>query len=158
MLKNYLTILEESLKKKIEILDHIQSVNAQQTELLKNEKLDLEQFDKYVDEKDDCIQKLEKLDEGFSTLYDSIKQQLLQNKEQYAEQIRRLQQMISDITDKSTSIQAQESRNRDMVTAYFQRERQNLGQGRKASKAAYGYYTSLSKAGQEDNRIMDLKK
>lgn len=158
MLNNYLTILEESLKKKIDILDHIQSVNTLQNELLKSEKLDMEKFDKFVDEKDGCIQELEKLDEGFSTLYDNIKQELLQNKEQYAEQIKRLQQMISEITDKSTSIQAQESRNRDMVTAYFQKERQALGQGRKASKAAYGYYTNLSKAGQENNRIMDFKK
>ncbi|MGN0432515.1 MAG: flagellar protein FliT [Lachnospiraceae bacterium] len=158
MLNNYLTILEESLQKKITILDHIESVNILQTELLKHEKLDLEQFDKCVDEKDGCIQELEKLDEGFSTLYENIKQELLQNRTQYAEQIKRLQQMIGVITDKSTSIQAQESRNRDMITAYFQKERQSLGQGRKASKAAYGYYTNLSKAGQEDNRIMDLKK
>ncbi len=158
MLDNYLTILEDSLKKKVAILDRIQGLNQAQMELFKDGKPDLEQYDSYVNEKADCIAEIEKLDEGFETVYENVKQELDQNRSLYTEQIKRMQGLIGEITEKSVSVQAQESRNRDMVTAYFKKEREGIGQGRKASKAAYGYYQSLSKAGRESNSIMDLKK
>lgn len=157
MTSNYLTVLEESLIKKNKVLDSIQEASRKQNELLKCEKLDLEQFDAYVEEKDGYIKELEKLDEGFESLYGKVREELEKNKEQYAEQIKRMQRLIGEITEKSVSIQAQESRNRDMVTAYFQNERKALGKGRKSSKAAYGYYQNLNKANQEASRIMDLK-
>lgn len=158
MITNYLTVLEESLVKKSAILDSIQEANRAQSELFKAEKLDLVKFDAYVEEKDAYIGELESLDEGFETLYNNVKKELEQNKAQYSEQIKRMQKLIGEITEKSVSIQAQESRNRDMITAYFKNERQSLGQGRRSSKVAMGYYQNLSKANQEVNRIMDLKK
>ncbi len=158
MIMNYLTVLQESLEKKNAILDEIQVVNRAQSELFQAEKLDLQKFDSYVEQKDTYIKELEALDEGFETLYNNVKQQLQQNKSQYAEQIKRMQQLIGEITEKSVSIQAQESRTRDMITAYFKNERQALGQGRRSSKVAMGYYQNLSKASQEVNSIMDLKK
>lgn len=157
MTSNYLTVLEESLEKKNDILDSICEASRKQNELLKCEKLDLEKFDELVEEKDGYLKDLEKLDEGFELVYDKVKQELQENKAQYATQIKHMQQLISRITEKSVSIQAQESRNRDMVTAYFKNERKTLGQGRKSSKVAYGYYQNLSKANQEASRIMDLK-
>lgn len=158
MFDNYLTILEDSLKKKVAILERIQGLNQAQMDLFKDGKPDLEQYDSYVNDKAECIADIEKLDEGFETLYANVKQELDQNRSLYTEQIKRMQELISEITEKSMSVQAQESRNRDMVTAYFKKEREGIGQGRKASKAAYGYYQSLSKAGRESNSIMDLKK
>lgn len=158
MINNYLAVLEDSLIKKNRILDSIQETNRLQSELLKCEKLDMERFDEYVDRKDTYIKELENLDEGFSTLYDHVRVELARDHELYAEQIKRLQKLISEITEKSVSIQAQESRNRDMVAAYFQNERKALGQGRRSSKVAFGYYQNLNKANQEENRIMDLKK
>lgn len=158
MISNYLTVLEDSLIKKNRILDSIQEANRLQSELLKAEKLDMEKFDVYVEQKDTYIRELEKLDEGFSTLYEHISEELAQNRGMYAEQIKRLQKLISEVTEKSVSIQAQENRNRDMVAAHFQNERKALGQSRRSSKVALGYYQNLSKASQEVNRIMDLKK
>lgn len=158
MINSYLDILEDSLEKKKAVLSNIREVNEKQSELLKADKLDMEQYDGFVDEKDVFIKELEKLDEGFEALYDKIRQELLQNKAMYAEQIKRIQALISEITEESVSIQAQEARNRDMVAAHFGKERTALGQGRKFSKAAYSYYQNLNKAIQEDSRIMDMKK
>ncbi len=158
MINSYLVVLEDSLNKKKAVLDRILNISQSQTSLLKGDGMDAEQYDGYVDEKDACIQELEALDEGFDALYEKVRQELLQNKEQYAGQIRKIQGLISEITEKSVSIQAQESRNRDLLTAYFAQERQALGQMRKSSKVAYGYYQSLNKARREDASVMDLKK
>lgn len=157
-MSSYLNVLEESLKKKLIVLDRIGAASNAQGELLKEEKLNTEKFDLLVAEKDACIEELEKLDEGFEALYDRIKEELLKNRELYAEQIKRLQALIAEITDKNVAVQAQEARNRDAVAAYFKREKQALGQSRKSSKAAYGYYRSMDKAIREDASYMDMKK
>lgn len=158
MTSSYLDILEDSLKKKKTVLESIEKYNLSQSELLKDEKFDMEQFDALVDKKDACIEELEKLDEGFETVYEQIKEDLSHNRELYTGQIKRLQELISQVTEKSVSIQAQESRNKDMVSVHFKKERETLGQGRKSSKAAYSYYKNLNKAVREDASIMDMKK
>ena len=158
MVNNYLTILEESLDKKKEVLQQIQDISMKQAELLKNSELDLQKFDEYVDVKDGFIKVLADLDEGFESLFQKIKQELSANREQYAVQIKCLQDKISAVTDLSVTIQAMESRNRDMVAAYFEKERNSLGSGRKSSKVAYGYYKNLKTAALEESRVFDLKK
>ncbi len=158
MISNYLSVLEDSLYKKKKILKDVQDISKKQSELLECDKLDMEQYDSFVDQKDTYIKELEKLDQGFELLYEKIKEQLLQNKSAYKEQIGRIQDLIGEVTEMNVSIQAQEARNRDMVTAHFAKERQALGQGRKSSKAAYGYYQNLNKAIREETSVMDMKK
>lgn len=158
MICSYLSVLEDSLKKKSLVLDKIKAISQMQSELLKEEKFDVAAYDRFVDDKDDCIAELEKLDEGFESLYEKIRQELISNKAMYAEQIKRIQELISEITEKSVSVQAMEARNRESVTAYFSREKKVLGQGRKSSKAAYGYYQNLNQAVRESSSYMDMKK
>lgn len=157
-MSSYLDIMEESLKKKLAVLDRIALASDGQGELLKEEKPDMEQFDRFAAQKEECIAQLEKLDEGFQTLYDRVKDELNGNKQRHARQIKSMQTMIAEITDKSVAIQAQEARNRDAVAAYFRREKQALGKSRINSKVAYGYYQSMDKAISEHASIMDMKK
>lgn len=158
MIENYLTILEDSLRQKVSVLDEIAECNTVQEQLLEQESLSLEEFDEYVDKKDVLIQKLNKLDEGFESLYEKIREQLLEDKETYKEQISRIQQLISQVTEKSVSIQAQEARNRKAVEDYFTNEKQQLRQGRQSSKAAYDYYRSMNNANVVPPQFMDKKK
>lgn len=157
MMDNYLNILEESLKQKSQILDKITEYSGEQELLLKKEKLELEQFDALVDKKDALIRKLTELDEGFGTLYDRIKEQLQGNKEAYRIQIGRLQQLITQVTEKSISIQAQESRNKALVEQHFKGMRQEMKQGRRSSKAAMDYYKNMSRANVVMPQFMDEK-
>ncbi|MBQ8591891.1 MAG: flagellar protein FliT [Lachnospiraceae bacterium] len=158
MMNNYLKILEESLIKKNTILDKLQELSDKQWVILNTTPVALEDFDKCVDEKDALLGDLSKLDEGFDTLYENIKNGLLDNKEQYSVQIKTLQQLIQKIMDKSVSIQAQESRNKDMVTAYFKNQKQSFGDGRRSSKAALDYYKSMNKSNVIQPHFMDQKK
>ena len=158
MIENYLTILEDSLRQKVNVLDEISECNTAQEQLLKQESLSLEEFDEYVDKKDVLIQKLNKLDEGFDSLYEKIREQLLKDKEAYKAQISRIQQLISQVTEKSVSIQAQEARNRKAVEYYFANEKQQLRQSRQSSKAAYDYYRSMNNANVVPPQFMDKKK
>lgn len=158
MINNYLNILEDSLKKKIEVLKRISEVNDAQTEALKGESADLEAFDQMMEEKDLYIDELTKLDEGFESLYDNVKQELIGNRQKYADQIKRLQELITQITDKSVSIQAQEARNKALVENCFKKKRQELGNSRKSSQAVYGYYQNMNNMKSVSPQFMDKKK
>jgi hypothetical protein len=155
-MENYLEILADSLRKKSEVLDEIIQYNNKQENLLKQERVSLEEIDANMELKDGLIQKLTSLDDGFETLYERIKGQLLAQKDQYKMQIRQMQELISGITEKSVSIQAQEARNKQMIESYFARERGQLRQNRQVSKAAYGYYKSMSNG--VSSQLMDQKK
>lgn len=152
---NYLKILEESLLKKKKVLQQIIEVNQNQAELLKKDPFDVDAYDRCVDQKDEMIAELSRLDEGFENLYNRIREQMLQDKDKHKEQIKVLQSLIGEITELSVSIQAQESRNKAAVEKYFTTQRKELGKGRKASKVAYGYYQN--KAGIADSYFMDTK-
>ncbi len=158
MINNYLEILEDSLRKKSVVLDEIKEYNNNQEQLLKSENLSMEDLDANMEQKDGLIQKLTELDEGFETLYGRIKEQLSGSKDTYKVQIKRLQELISQITEKSVSVQAQEARNKKLIEDYFLREKSQIRQGKKASKAAYGYYKSMSNSGAMSSQFMDQKK
>ena len=157
MTKSYLTILEESLEQKAAVLDEIMGYCREQEALLKQDTLSLEEFDACVDKKDACIQKLNKLDEGFEALYERLKEQLAAGKDAYKDQIARIQQKITVITEKSVSIQTQEARNKKMVEGYFAKERKQLRQGRQTSKAAYGYYKNMNNSNEVPPQFLDSK-
>ena len=158
MTGNYLEILEESLRKKSAVLDEIMKYNDAQEQLLKEKNFSLEELDANMDQKDILIQKLTELDEGFEVLYGRIRDQLAENKEAYKEQIKQMQELIAQITEKSVSVQAQEARNKKLIEDHFQKERSQLGQGKRASKAAYGYYKNMSNSNVVSSQFMDQKK
>ena len=154
---NYLSVLEDSLKKKLQILDELTDYTTQQQELLKVEELDYEAFDRLVDQKEPLIEKIMELDQGFETVYDRIKEQLLGNKEQYAAQIRALQSLIGELTDKSVKLQTMEQRNKSAVEQQFRKSREKIRQGRQNKQAALNYYKNMNNANYVPPQFLDDK-
>ncbi len=155
---NYLNILQESLRKKLLVLDKIQMYNEKQQEAFSDEVVQMSEFDAAIEEKGKLIEELEGLDAGFESLYAKLAEGLKENKLKYAEQIAVLQDLIRQVTEKSVSVQAQEARNKALVESYFAKEKKQIGQGRRSSKAVYGYYKTLDKAVKEEQSTFDLKK
>ena len=112
MSDQYLTILQESLHKKIQILDEIQRICDYQGAILEKEPVDFEKFDQCVDDKDICIEQLNQLDEGFERLYEKVREKLQDHREEHAEWIRTTKELITCITEKSVAIQTREARNK----------------------------------------------
>lgn len=157
MENNYLDIMEESLRQKSQALDEIILYNKKQEEMLKENTASLEEFDAYVDQKDALIQKLLKLDEGFESLYEHVKEELNGHREKYVNQIAAMQKLIAQITDKSVQIQAQEARNKVLIEQYVAKQKQDLQKSRVNSRKAYDYYQNLSRANAPHSQIMDQK-
>ena len=156
-MESQMTILSESLDKKLKILNEIQEYNKRQEQSFQKETADFEDFDAAIDEKGRLIEQLNKLDEGFETLYEKLAEELKDNREKYKVQIGELQDKIRQVTELGVSIQAQEQRNKKLVEQYFAKERSHLHQERKSSKAVYDYYKRVSKNTYTDPQFMDSK-
>ncbi|MBE5865446.1 MAG: flagellar protein FlgN [Lachnospiraceae bacterium] len=157
-MKSQLTILSESMDQKIKVLLEIQEYNRKQEEAFKNGEADLDSFDEAVEEKGKLIEKLTRLDDGFEALYEGISKELSENRNQYATEIKELQNKIARVTELGTSIQAQEARNKKLIEEYFRGARAGVRQNRQSSKAAYDYYKSMSGVTLSSSRYMDQKK
>lgn len=157
MMDNYLKILEESLQQKLLVMSAIENYNQQQYAIFSAEQVDINKFDEYIAEKDVLIKKLTRLDQGFETLYGNISEQLKGNKEKYAEDIHRLKVLITEVTDRSVTIQAQEARNKKLIEQYFAKEKESIRKGRKASGAAYNYYKNMRATDLTTPQFMDSK-
>lgn len=157
-MKNYLRILEESLHKKLTLLDEIQAYNEAQQQVFASEQVQVERFDEYIAKKGQLIEAVIRLDDGFEMLYANVAETLKENRSQYAEQIKILQQLIYQVTEKSVSIQAQEARTKAMVEAYFAKEKEQIGMGRRNSKVAFDYYSNINKQVYSEPQFMDSRK
>ncbi len=158
MSNQYIDILEESLRKKSQVLDMIIIKNDEQKKILEAETFDMEAFDKNTDEKGELIERLLLLDSGFEKVYDRVRDELLTNRDQYATQIETLQSLIRDITEKSVSIQATEQRNKNMVEAKFRKEREKIQFGKNSMKVAKQYYNNMNKLTGAGPFFLDNKK
>ncbi|MBQ7067271.1 MAG: flagellar export chaperone FlgN [Lachnospiraceae bacterium] len=159
MTENYVRIMVESLEKKKAILDEIMEKSKEQTEILKAEEFSVDDFDRNVEEKATLIENLSRLDIGFDRMFEHVKEEITSDsgKEQYRTEIKKMQQLISELTEKSISIQALENRNKQMVETTFKNEREKIKAVKLGSKAAIGYYRNMSKTNFVQPQFLDQK-
>ena len=156
----YLELLEESLVKKIGVLDRIGEFNLKQRELFTTytESPDFDKFDSYIEEKDKLISELNSLDDGFEALYERVAETLKADKAGNATKIKRLQDLIREVTDKSSALQAQEAENKALIEKYFSSIKDGIGKGRTSLNAAYSYMQTQRGIGEVESLYMDSKK
>jgi len=158
-MEDYLQLLEESLVKKIRVLDKIEEFDFKQKEALSVEEStpDFDKFDSYIEKKGKLIDELNSLDDGFETLYARVSDTLKSNVPGNASRIRKLQELIREITDKSVEIQKQEAENKALIKKYFQNTRGDIGKGRNSLNAAYSYFQAQRGTGNTESFYIDSK-
>lgn len=157
MVSKYMDMLVDCLEKKNQILDNLIVLNKKQTALIQDEEFSLSEFDKCVEEKGILIDNILKLDSGFEGLYNKVGKTVADNPSAYKEQLGRMQKLITEVTEKSVSIQAEEERNKAMIEKRFSRERNRIKSGRSQSKVAMDYYNSMNKLNHIDSQFWDKK-
>ena len=140
----YINILNDTLKKKEENLRALTKATETQTALLDAPELDIEAFNKTVDEKDELLVRLEELDTGFMSLYEKVKESLLTDAASYADQIAQTQELVKTQTELSAALQAAEERNRAKLALHMSRGRQRVRDFNVNSKTAAAYYKNMS--------------
>jgi len=158
-MEDYLQLLEESLVKKIRVLDSIGEFNLRQKETLsrEDETPDFDKFDSYIEEKAKLIDELNSLDDGFEALYARVSDTLKSDIPGNASRIRKLQDLIREITDKSVEIRKQEAENKALIEKYFKSARGDIGKGRNSLNAAYSYFRAQRNLGGPESYFVDSK-
>lgn len=156
--RNYISIMIQSLKRKNSILNTIESLNLRQKEELENPALDPEDFDKTVKEKADCIENLDKLDDGFQELFDRVKEELDADRALYREEIKQMQELIRQLTEKSAAIQVQEARNKRLMEQKFASVKKQVREVRTSQKIVNQYYKNMMKTNFIEPQFTDSKK
>lgn len=156
--KSYIDIMIQSLEKKLIVLNRIIELNKQQKILLQDPNLSPEEFEKNLQNKSVGIDELNQLDEGFEEVYTRVKDELNNNRAAYADEIVRMQELIREITEKSNTIQAQETRNKDQVQVKFAEVRKQARGVRNSQRVVQQYYQNMGKRGTGEPRFVDNKK
>ena len=122
MTTNYLQMMIDSLNKKKDILTRIVALNDEQDAILSTTILDDAAFDSNMKAKGDCIDGLDRLDEGFQALFNRVRDEINNNKAMYTEEIAVMKKLITEVTELGAKIEVQEARNKVKVEAMFRRE------------------------------------
>lgn len=153
-----LQILQESLEKKIDLLGVIEEKSKEQEAIIKKENFTFQEMDENMEEKSKLIEQLSLLDNGFETLYEKIRKELLENKDQYRVQIEEIQNLIVEVTARGASIEAIEARNKAAIEAYFSREKKDLQKRKNVSSVARSYYQTAKQMNNIAPQFLDTKK
>lgn len=155
--QNYLQIMIDSLIKKKDILQKVVNYNIEQEQIIKEAEFDGEAFQKNMECKSECIDELNRLDEGFQMVYDRVKEDVQMYKQNYKQDIEKLQSLIREVSSLSASIQAQESRNRIQVERRFRQLKSDTKTAKRSMSMANQYYKNMSRVSAEP-QFMDKKK
>ena len=144
---DYVQIMIESLTKKSEILDKLIRNNEEQHECVAGksfDEVDWDSFNLIVEQKQQSIDRIVKMDEGFQTLYDRVREQLNDNKDKYADKIKEIQRLIGIITDQGAKITTGEERNRKIIEKTFGNRKKEIKRTRNSLRVASSYAQTMS--------------
>ena len=155
----YISALQESLQKKLEVLSDLLKLSNEQEKILAEREPDMDRFDRIISEKDKLLQNMETLDRGFESLFAKIGSTIRDNKYQYQQQIVEMQNLIRSITDTGLQIEGQEHRNKTAFQNYLTGARQEIREFTSNNQAANAYYHNMANQHQAwQSYFVDQKK
>ena len=155
---SYMKVLAASLLTKSGVLQALLETSHRQEALAEAEDFDMDAFTDTMEQKDALLEQLKELDEGFERTYEGVQQELNTHREQYADVIQRIQELIRRVTALGVELQTLEERNRAKLEIKFSKQQRELRQIKTSNKVATTYYKNMSNAPASDPYFMDQKK
>ncbi len=155
---NYLRVLSDSLEQKKDVLAKILVITKQQEDLAAAGELDEIAFSNSVNEKEVLIARLNQIDEGFTTIYNRIRQEVIDGGGVYDTEIRNMQNQIKSCVEIGNEIQVTEERNQTKLAIHFQEKNQEYKVKASSNQVAKSYYQSMAGVQYRDPFFIDQKK
>lgn len=154
---DYIRIMTESLEKKKDVLLQIIEENKKQETMLHDPNLSPEEFEKNLEDKAALVEQLGALDEGFENLFERVRETLDTHREEYAQEIGAMQDLIREITAYTNTIQTQEVRSKEQVAQKFSKVREQVKGVRNSQKVVKQYYQNMMRDAGDPNFIDNKK-
>lgn len=156
--RTYIDILIHTLQKKVQVLDDVViSTNEQENLLTKSNSMDLDEFNRIIEEKGNLIEQINELNDGFERLYERIKEELINKKAEYSTEIKQLQDLITIVTEKSLKIQAMEKQNYIKFQQFSKTKSAEIKEYKQSSKTVTSYYKNMAGQHQGQSYFIDKK-
>lgn len=156
--QTYIRLLIDTSNKKLDILRELMFLTEQQEKILNQELFEEDSFTQTIEQKEELINRLNELDNGFEQIYDSVKEEIKNNKYRYETEINALQEYISAITDLSVGLQALEQRNKARLEMVLIAKRKEIRSSKVSSQTASKYYKTMTKQNEVQSFFYDKKK
>ena len=117
--ENYVQMMTDSLIMKKDILEKVIVLSEAQNGILAAAEFDEKAFRENIDEKAELIDKIERLDDGFNSLFARVKETLDGHKDEYKSEITVIKELIKSVTELAVRVQAQEARNKVLAENRF---------------------------------------
>ena len=155
----YLNVLIDALRKKEELLNALIELTKEQESILAESSFSLDSFDSVMNHKDEVINQLNQVENGFEAIYQRVEKELPAKKDQIKTEILEIQKLIRSVTDKSIVIQALESKNKEKLIMQLAGRRQEIRSFKATNHAADRYYQNMANQHQEgQSYFLDKKK
>lgn len=141
----YIHMMEDSLKKKRNLLSILYDQTKEQEQLLVVDgDMDVDRFEKLLEEKGNGIEELNRIDDGFDSLYKKVESELLANGDEYQAEIEQMKELIREVTGLGTQIQALEKKNHERFGRYISSEREKLRAANKSQQTVQIYAQNMA--------------
>lgn len=140
----YVDMMVDALKRKKKILASLLEKTKEQELLLKNEELDQDRFNVLIQQKGTGIDELNKIDEGFDSLFKFVEKEIMANRSSYKTEIQTMQKLIAEVSELGIQIQALEHQNSGHFKVYLANQRKTIHDFHMNSKTASSYYQNMA--------------
>lgn len=156
--REYLEVLIQSLRKKLLLLNKISVLNQDQRELLADANLDPDTFEANVRDKEELVQQIVALDDGFDEVYAHLKDLLEKDHRMYVDQIEQMQELIRQIMAKDAAVRVEEHRNFELAKQKFASIKKQVREVKASQKMVNSYYQNMMKQSRMSPQFMDNRK
>lgn len=139
-----LDILINSLNKKISYLEDILKRTKEQSSLLDKDELDLRVFNNIMNNKQNRIDKIFEIDNGFQEMFNKVKGYLNTNGELYKEQIKLMKEYILKIGELGVEIKVLESKNKTKFQLITNGKKSKVKEYRNNKNVVSNYHSNIN--------------
>lgn len=154
---SYIAVLKDTLGKKKDALEIILRITRQQEALSRQPIYQEPEMERLLNEKEMQIARINTLDEGFQSTYDRVRSEVRSHPEQYAADVRQLQELIRICTDYGNEIMVLEERNRSRFQSLFSNARSQYTVSKAKANVAQHYHKTMNNTKIMDAYFVDKK-
>ena len=154
---NYIQVLIATLQKQVQVLQQILSITQEQSVIAGKADFDEIMLEESLNKKDILIAELNKLDDGFTTVYGRVRSEMMGRQEFYKDELQQMQTLIKECTDLGVEIKVLEERNREKMTQGFANKHQKYSSKRTAASVASHYHQTMNNTKIANSYFVDKK-
>lgn len=154
----YLTILIDALDKKMKLLGEIRAIVEEHEKIVADRAPDFDLYNSLMTKKKEILDKLETLDDGFTSLYARIAPELRKNPMNYADKLRKLKEKVAAVSDEIAVIQAKEIRVQAAIERFIKSGKPQAAAIVNRTEAAMKYYRTMNRTNTDAKPIFINRK